>query len=128
MKYKRKRPIEVLEIEAVRWTGDNTEEVSRLIGSDKMHFKENIKTDPPTVDLYVANSELQRFHLKVNIGDYIIYYSGSVVPCSPDEFEDTYEKIDQHPSPCIKCSMKSNGACCGCPEHYIWKEKYGDKK
>jgi hypothetical protein len=60
--------------------------------------------------------------MNVSENDYIIKgVKGEYYPCKPDIFEMTYEKVDENPSPCIKCGQDSS-SCCGCGKYNIWKK------
>ncbi len=78
MKY-RKKPVV---IDAVQWTGDNTEDVQSFIGD--FGYVKGMYVDIGTLEgLMVAS-----------IGDYIIKgIKGEVYPCKPDIFEATYELV-----------------------------------
>lgn len=81
MKY-RKKPVE---IEAIRWTGENEFEVSRFVG-DKMFFN----------DLREPVIETLKGNMRTEIGDYIIKgVAGEFYPCKPDIFTKTYEKTEE---------------------------------
>lgn len=81
MKY-RKKPVE---IEAIRWTGENEFEVSRFVG-DKMFFND---LREPVIETLEGN-------MRTEIGDYIIKgVQGEFYPCKPDIFTKTYEKTEE---------------------------------
>lgn len=81
MKY-RKKPVE---IEAIRWTGENEFEVSRFVG-DKMFFND---LREPVIETLEGN-------MRTEIGDYIIKgVAGEFYPCKPDIFTKTYEKTEE---------------------------------
>ena len=78
MKYK-KKPVE---IEAVKWTGENAEEVQSFIG-DMGHVK-GAYVDIATLEGLMVASE----------GDMIIKgVKGEFYPCKPDIFEMTYDSV-----------------------------------
>jgi hypothetical protein len=81
MKY-RKKPVE---IEAIRWTGENEFEVSRFVGH-KMFFND---LREPVIETLEGN-------MRTEIGDYIIKgVAGEFYPCKPDIFTKTYEKTEE---------------------------------
>lgn len=81
MKY-RKKPVE---IEAIRWTGENEFEVSRFVGR-KMFFND---LREPVIETLEGN-------MRAKIGDYIIKgVAGEFYPCKPDIFAETYEKTEE---------------------------------
>lgn len=80
MKY-RKKPVV---IEAVRWTGENHEEINAFC-------KENDMWSRSKKTLYIKTLE---GHHYASVGDYIIKgVNGEFYPCKPDIFEKTYEKV-----------------------------------
>ena len=80
MKY-RKKPVE---IEAIRWTGENEFEVSRFV-SCKMFFND---LREPVIETLEGN-------MRTKIGDYIIKgVAGEFYPCKPDIFKETYEEVE----------------------------------
>ncbi len=77
MKY-RKKPVV---IDAVRWTGQNCEEISQF-----MHSKNTVS---PNVSIIIPTLEGNH---EARIGDWIIKgIRGEFYPCKPDIFEQTYE-------------------------------------
>ena len=79
MKY-RKKPIV---IEAVRWMGDNYEEI--------ILFTNNASFYP--MDSRKININTLEGNMKADIGDYIVKgIKGEVYPVKPDIFEKTYEE------------------------------------
>ena len=91
MRY-RKKPVV---IEAVKWTGDNLEEIIEFTGRDISssswsmdYFKEVVKKDGLKI------FTLEGPHM-ATIGDMIIRgVQGECYPCKPDIFDETYEKVD----------------------------------
>lgn len=82
----RKKPVE---IEAIRFTGDNYGEVAAWMGK-------------PAEDIGLANCGIQNFvsiftlegKMIANTGDYIIKgVKGEFYPCKPDIFVQTYEEV-----------------------------------
>lgn len=91
MKY-RKKPIV---IEAIRWRGNNLEEVMKFINSeftfekDIIYFTKKFSYDG--IDLYIDTLEGK---MKVSQNDYIIKgIKGEFYPCKPDIFDKTYEVV-----------------------------------
>ena len=90
MKY-RKKPVE---IEAIKWNGENTDEVIEFCGEDNVGFCSFDKPDG-NVHLLCQIATLEGA-MTVNIGDYIIKgVKGEFYPCKPDIFEMTYEKCEK---------------------------------
>ena len=76
-----KKPIE---IEAVQWTGDNTEEIEEFTN---WRACQNIYK----ISMIIATPKGE---MRVLPGDYIIKdANGEFYPCKPDIFEKTYEEI-----------------------------------
>ena len=86
----RKRPVE---IEAVRYTGDNADDVKAFIG----HATVEQKALPGpgrgmTEGIVIRTLEGD---MKASVGDWIIRgVQGEFYPCKPDIFEATYEPVD----------------------------------
>ena len=81
----RKRPVV---IEAVQWTGENFEELWRLLESKEGRavYEES--------DMSIFLETLEGT-MKAQVGDYIIKgVQGEFYPCKPDIFEATYEKVE----------------------------------
>lgn len=77
----RKRPVV---IEAVRWTGDNIEELFKL-----EDFKLNYTLVNGVLGVYSLEGVMW-----ASIGDYIIRgIKGEFYPCKPDIFKETYEEV-----------------------------------
>lgn len=80
----RKKPVE---IEAVRWTGDNHAEICEFIDPEcfEIRAKEGLVVHTLEGDHYAS------------VGDYIIKgVKGEFYPCKPDIFEQTYEEVADH--------------------------------
>lgn len=78
MKY-RKKPVE---IEAIRWTGKNLNEISAFMGKAKV------------VDRRIRIHTLEGA-IYASEGDWIIKgIKGEFYPCKPDIFEATYEAVE----------------------------------
>lgn len=76
-----KKPIEV---EAVQWTGDNTDEIDEFTNRQ---IYENIYKNCILIETLEGDMEALP-------GDYIIKdANGEFYPCKPDVFEKTYEEI-----------------------------------
>lgn len=81
MKY-RKKPVE---IEAVRWTGENLEEIEKFAKGALVHRG--------SVDIVISTLEGL---MRASKGDYIIKgIAGEFYPCKPDIFKATYEEVEQ---------------------------------
>lgn len=101
----RKKPVE---IEAVRWTGENVDEIKEFVGvqakftyytcPDDSHYDYASWNEPPrdrdyltSLDIYTLEGRMQ-----AKEGDYIIRgVNGEFYPCKPDIFEKTYDKVEQ---------------------------------
>lgn len=80
----RKKPIV---IEAIRWTGENFEELADLVEGSKCKFR----YDESDMSLKIKTLEGTMTALP---GDYIIKgVRGELYPCKPDIFEQTYEPV-----------------------------------
>jgi len=76
----RKKPVV---IEAVQWTGDNTEEIKLFINDGRPWIIKN--PDILTIHTLEGNH-------RANKGDWIIKgVKGEFYPCKPDIFEQTYK-------------------------------------
>jgi hypothetical protein len=81
MKY-RKKPII---IDAIRWDGDNFNEIVYNFVGINSGLREDKKLDIGTLEGCMT----------ADIGDYIIKgIKGEFYPCKPDIFEATYEKVE----------------------------------
>ena len=77
----RKRPVV---IEAVRWTGDNLDELFKL---------EDFKLNYTYVNGVLGVYSLEGI-MWASVGDYIIKgIKGEFYPCKPDIFKETYEEV-----------------------------------
>jgi hypothetical protein len=90
----RKKPVE---IEAVKWTGDNHREMFNFLGGEDADYINAIGTnfyiDWTKIEGGLIIKTLEGEHI-ATIGDYIIKgVKGEYYPCKPDIFEITYEKI-----------------------------------
>ncbi len=89
MKY-RKKPVE---IEAIKWNGNNTDEIIAFCGEDNVGFA--IIKEPNGSKYYSCQIATLEGVMVANIDDYIIKgVQGEVYPCKPDIFEATYERTD----------------------------------
>ena len=78
----RKKPVE---IEAIQWTGDNIDEISKFMNY-KLHDYDKFNG----LHIYTLEGRY-----KASINDWIIKgIVGEFYPCKPDIFENTYEKVD----------------------------------
>lgn len=92
MKYKTK-PVE---IEAIRWTGLNLEEIKTFVGDsliyDIIDTAWEVRKGRPHVLMKIKTLE---GNMHVSEGDYIIKgLKGEFYPCKPDIFEKKYEFIN----------------------------------
>ncbi len=85
----RKRPVEV---DAVRWTGDNAAELIAFTGTNFEPLDEPVDEDPEaTAQVF---DRLHSTWILVHTGDWIIRdVRGEVYPCRTDVFEATYERV-----------------------------------
>ena len=90
MKY-RKKPVV---IEAVRWTGENREEINGFCNPAKdFHIVRNTIWSKDKKTLLIKTLE---GNMLASVGDYIIKgVNGEFYPCKPDIFEKTYEVADE---------------------------------
>lgn len=83
----RKKPVVV---EAVRWTGTNTEEVGAFFGPDACSEWGDVEPregEPILIETLEGNMTAQP-------GDWIIRgVAGELYPCKPDIFDATYEPV-----------------------------------
>lgn len=86
MKY-RKKPVVV---EAIKWTGENVDEVKAFFGNDRGY-------------MFCAGSvciDTLEGRMRTNIGDMIIKgVAGEFYPCKPDIFAATYEPVTESDEP-----------------------------
>lgn len=74
-------------IEAVRWTGENLNEVRDFVGE---HLQFKYRSGVPRIYIKTLEGDLH-----ASVGDYIIKgVNGEFYPCKPDIFKQTYEEID----------------------------------
>lgn len=91
MKY-RKKPVV---IEAVRWTGENREEIKKICGRKAIFTARKQRADGLIIayDLLISTLEGGMY---ATTGDYIIKgIKGECYPCKPDIFEETYEEVEE---------------------------------
>jgi hypothetical protein len=75
-----------VEIEAVQWTGRNTQEIVAFCGSALLALERR-----PGGKMFIGTLEGPH---QASVGDYIIKgVKGEFYPCKPDIFEATYEEI-----------------------------------
>lgn len=94
----RKKPVE---IEAIRWCGDNIDAVLDFVYADE-RWKEGIESETvggPCIGHTPALGELDIPTLEGTmtgqVGDWIIRgVKGELYPCKPDIFEATYEPVE----------------------------------
>jgi hypothetical protein len=80
----RKRPVV---IEAIRWTGDNVEELWDTFGAGEIY-------GPSDLDPNLRIDTLEGV-MVASVGDWIIRgVRGELYPCKPDIFEATYELVN----------------------------------
>lgn len=89
----RKKPVTV---QAIRWTGLNTEEVRGFCG-DKARIEISdaawrVQKGAAVAEVYIDTLEGS---MRANHGDYIIRgVNGEFYPCKPDIFQKTYEETE----------------------------------
>ena len=79
-------------IEAVQWTGDNFEEIQKmLINADENRvIMPHPNEDDDSLLIVTLEGEM-----RADKGDYIIKgVQGEFYPCKPEIFEQTYEKVE----------------------------------
>ena len=82
-------------IEAVQWTGYNSEEIKRFVG-DCVKFENRISSNNDSV--FVSHTMLVihtlEGNMRADIGDFIIRgIKGECYPCKPDIFHETYHEV-----------------------------------
>lgn len=89
-------------IEAVKWDGENIEEIIAFCGDSAFTAIESKMDQTETEELYIKTLEGNHH---ASVGDYIIKgVNGEFYPCKPDIFEKTY---DIHDTACDnKCELK----------------------
>lgn len=89
MRY-RKKP---LEINALRWTGNNLQEIKDFAGDDVSFTKRMNLNDEEVISLKVKTKEGV---LEAPVGSYIIRgIEGEYYPCDPQIFHKTYEPVEK---------------------------------
>ena len=93
MKY-RKKPVEV---EAIRWTGDNLDGIKAFVGGSLEYWYDDtaweVQKGPVTIGMIIKTLEGNHY---VSIGDYNIRgAAGEYYPCKRDIFEKTYEPVEE---------------------------------
>lgn len=87
MKYKKKPVV----IEAVRWTGDNMDEVRHFCGRHAL-FVETVGMSVQPIQLTIRTLEGD---MLASIGDYIICgVDGEFYPCKDYIFDQTYDRCE----------------------------------
>ena len=87
----RKKPVV---IEAVQWTGDNFEEIKKMLkdADENRAITSHPNEDKEVKSLLIVTLEGEMIADK---GDYIIKgVQGEFYPCKPEIFEQTYEKVE----------------------------------
>lgn len=97
----RKLPVE---IEAIRWNGQNVVDVYNFIEGKDVESQQEVTTEGKNFYIKFENGSCQlgtlmlktlEGDMKASIGDYIIKgVQGEIYPCKPDIFEKTYEKVE----------------------------------
>ena len=83
----RKKPVV---IEAIQWTGINTDEIRLFTKS----IEDSVWFAPEDEEISLKIKTLEGT-MEASLGDWIIKgVSGEFYPCKPDIFEKTYEKVD----------------------------------
>ncbi len=91
MKY-RKKPVV---IDAVRWTGENREEIRTFCSNGAFLPPARQDTEGNTTEWYLVIDTLEGV-MHAEIGDYIIKgVNGEYYPCKPDIFAKTYERVEE---------------------------------
>jgi len=89
----RKKPVV---IEAVKWTGQNRNEINEFIGLADTPENSIHSYDPVDGTLLIKTLESGHGVHTATIGDMIIKgVNGEFYPCKPDIFEKTYEPVEQ---------------------------------
>jgi len=80
----RKKPVV---IEAIRWTGENYNEIMEFTGIDPLHM------NPNTNGIFIETLEGRH---EASVGDWIIRgIKGEYYPIKNDIFEATYEQVNE---------------------------------
>lgn len=91
MKY-RKKPVV---IEAVRWTGENREEIRTFCTHGAFFTPARQDTEGRTTEWRLLIDSLEGI-MYAETGDYIIKgVNGELYPCKPDVFAKTYEWVEE---------------------------------
>lgn len=86
----RKKPVE---IEAVKFDGDNLADVAKWCGGRPV--AKSKPSDPTDIARWIDIPTLEGV-MKAQVGDYIIRgVQGEFYPCKPDIFETTYEPVEE---------------------------------
>jgi hypothetical protein len=86
----RKKPVI---IEAIKWTGNNYEEV-RDFTNNKVMYYQWFQYNESGINEKLLTIETLEGKMEASIGDFIIKgVKGEFYPCKPDIFEMTYESI-----------------------------------
>ena len=82
-------------VEAVRWTGENTEEVLDFgYSGPQPLWGHDFRIDNPVVKISGVKIFTPEGEITANPGDWIIRgVKGELYPCKPDIFEATYEPL-----------------------------------
>jgi hypothetical protein len=92
-------------IKAVRWTGDNWEEIAAFHRGD--HFTITGMPDGNYLNIMTLEGVMQ-----ARPGDWVIEgVKGEVYPCKPDIFEATYEPWIGNPNYSPNHSINADGTC-----------------
>ena len=79
-------------IEAVKWDGENSEEIIAFCGDSAFTAVESQMGQTETEELYIKTLEGNHH---ASVGDYIIRgVNGELYPCKPDIFEKTYDIVE----------------------------------
>lgn len=103
MRY-RKKPVEV---DAIQWTGDNTDDVKAFIGERQRHGGDEPRSADNGECGFLLAAEVfgvingdaivfDRFHdwVPLHVGDWVIRgVRGEYYPCEPAVFEQTYDPV-----------------------------------
>lgn len=88
----RKRPVE---IQAIRWTGDNIEQVLVFMAPDQPVYVNDLSHMNFTNADDLVGIETLEGLMVADKGDWIIRgVKGELYPCKPDIFETTYEAVE----------------------------------
>lgn len=80
----RKRPVEV---QAVQWMGDNTQEIWDAFGTESVYGLTEKNPSWLVIDTLEGK-------MRASVGDWIIRgVAGELYPCKPEIFNQTYEEV-----------------------------------